>query len=192
MRFRTKSGIGTGRVGVYILIFVIGFALGGSAIYLFGPSHLTDTNNIAIVYSPQNGNEIINLINSANKTLDIEIYLLTSRDVISAIELAKNRGVVVRVILEKRVMGGANEKAFGDLISKKVNVKWASNVFSLTHSKIIVVDGKLIIVGSHNLSYSALNKNREISLLVNDKVVAKRLDNLFEQDWLLASYVYGH
>ena len=176
---------------ILLLVFGLGVFCGFGAYYIFGPMHVTDTNNIAIIHSPQTGNEIINVIDSANRTIDIEVYLLTSKGVISSLERAKERGVRVRIILEKRVIGGANQNAFDTLKAHNISVRWASNVFTLTHSKIIVVDGKIIIVGSHNLSYSALNKNREISLLVLDENIANKLDAIFEEDWLLASDVYG-
>ncbi len=179
---------------LYLLIFLFGLTGGGILFYMLNNtfSHPISHSVINIIHSPENGNKIISLIDSANKSIDIEVYLLTSNDVIHALERAKSRGVNIRIILEKRVMGGANQNAFNQLTRDNIKTKWASNVFKLTHSKIIIIDGKLVVVGSHNLSYTALNKNREISLLIYDNATANDLETLFEQDWMLASVIYGN
>lgn len=63
-----------------------------------------------------------------------------------------------------------------------IEVRWASFEYKLTHSKMIIVDGKTALVGSINLSESALNSNREVAILVQGDEVQKLL-LLFEEDW---------
>jgi len=135
-----------------------------------------------VVHSPDAQEEIISLIDSAQSSIYVEVYILTSHDVVDALISAHQRGVDVKVILEGRVSGGTNALAYSRLSGAGADVCWASEAYKLTHSKLIIIDGKKALVGSHNLSNSALNFNREISLIVEGNVVAELLE-LFNYDW---------
>ncbi|MFN7991435.1 MAG: phospholipase D family protein [Candidatus Micrarchaeia archaeon] len=139
------------------------------------------------VFSPEDGRLVLDLIGSAQKSVDIEIYTFSSRDVVEALEEARSRGVEVRIIIEKNVVGGENQQIFDELSAKGFDIRWASRAYKLTHAKFMVVDGVAVLVGSHNLSNSALFRNREASLIVRDRGIAADFHGAFEKDWTLAS-----
>jgi len=151
------------------------------AFFLFFPVH-----SATVVSSPGAEGEVISLINSAESSIYVETYVFTSEEMMDALISAKMRGVDVKVIMEKRIDGNPDALAYSRLLGSGVGVCWASQVFKLTHSKIIIVDGRKALVGSHNLSYSALNTNREISLLVEGGIVAELL-SIFNSDWAACS-----
>lgn len=163
-------------LGVFIGLFLYHLA----AAFLFPPL-------ITPVFSPEGGHEVINLIDSAKNSLDIEIYVFTSRDVIEALERAKSRGVAIRIIMERNVISGQNDATYRELASKGFNVRYARNDVALTHSKFIIVDGKAVLVGSHNLSNSALYENREASVIVRDGSTVAEFARVFAEDWAAAS-----
>ena len=88
----------------------------------------------------------------------------------------------VKVILETRVSSNTNTLSHARLSGAGAGVCWASEAYKLSHPKMIIVDGRKALVGSHNLSNSALNFNREISLLVEGNIVSTLL-GLFNSDW---------
>lgn len=45
-----------------------------------------------------------------------------------------------------------------------------------THVKAVVVDGRWVVMGSHNWTRSAIARNREVSLLLDDPALAATLD----------------
>lgn len=139
-----------------------------------------------VIHSPENGREIISLIDSSHDSLSIEMYLLTDDDAVESIIRAHSRGVNVRVILEKNVMDYQNDDAYRTLISQGVPVVFVSKKGALTHTKMILVDGKKAYVGSHNLSKNALTKNREIGIITEHSSSISFLSSLFERDWELA------
>ena len=47
-----------------------------------------------------------------------------------------------------------------------------------THAKIVIIDGRTAVVGSHNWTGSALSRNREASLLIDDRPVIAEIENL--------------
>ncbi len=165
-----------------VVFFVFGFA---AAFVLFLIlNHFLFAPVIIPVFSPQDGDEIIEFIDGAEESLDIEIYLFTSYDVFGAVVRAHERGVKVRVLLEPDPMNNANDNMYWKLADEGISVKFYSG--ELMHSKFTIRDGKDVLVGSHNFSYSALNKNREASVIISGSAVQEFID-VFEEDWLWAT-----
>ena len=167
------AGLAAGFLACALLFFIIQPAL---------PGPETEP-----VFSPEDGARIPELIDSAKETVDIEIYVFSSRDVVEALERARSRGVRVRIIIERDVVGDDNDAIFRELASKGFSIRYASRAYKLTHSKFIIVDRKAVLVGSHNLSNSALYKNREASVIIHDRRAVDEFIGAYETDWALAS-----
>ena len=90
---------------------------------------------------------------------------------------AVKRGVKVIVILE-RTGNRSDEldiqnRQTGKLLEEKgVNVYFDSPR-KTTHTKLVVIDQRLILLGSHNFTQSALKYNNEISILLDSPDMAK-------------------
>jgi phosphatidylserine/phosphatidylglycerophosphate/cardiolipin synthase-like enzyme len=160
---------------------------GGAVIGLFLGLLMAPHPSVTPLFSPEGGHDVISFIDGATSSLDMEMYLLTSRDVIEALERAKSRGVAVRIILEKGVMDGENGAAFEKLSSEGFRIRYAGGAYKLTHSKFMVADGKTVLVGSHNMSGSALFENREASVIIGDASTAGEFERVFGKDWALAA-----
>lgn len=167
-----------------IAYLLIGIVAGLLLYHVFSP--LVFPAVISPVFSPENGDDIITLIDSAEESIDIEMYVFTSRDVIEALEHAKNRGVKVRIIIERNTIGGSNEQTFQELAAKGFNIRYASTSYKLTHSKFMIVDGKAVLVGSHNFSNSAIHKNREASVIIREAATVDEFSRVFKKDWAMA------
>jgi len=61
--------------------------------------------------------------------------------------------------------------------AKKYNFK------HLLHAKSIVIDRQIIVLGSHNLTQNAMVNNVEMSLIIDDKELAARIINYFQNIW---------
>ena len=142
---------------------------------------------IVSVFSPDAGEEVIGLIDSAEESVDIEMYVFTSRDVVDALQRAKSRGVDVRIIIERSTISGSNREIYNELAAKGFNVRYASSSYKLTHSKFMIIDGKTVLVGSHNFSNSALYYNREASVIIKNHQAVSEFREAFDVDWKLAS-----
>jgi phosphatidylserine/phosphatidylglycerophosphate/cardiolipin synthase-like enzyme len=51
------------------------------------------------------------------------------------------------------------------------------------HNKTIIVDGKVVMFGSHNWSNEGVKTNRDASLLFDDEEIAKYLADVYDYDW---------
>lgn len=97
--------------------------------------------------------------------------------IVNHLDKAVRRGVKVTVVLET-TRGGADDltlqnKKAGDLLqSKGINVFYDSPR-KTTHTKLTVIDQRLIFLGSHNFTQSALKYNNEISVVLNSPDLAE-------------------
>lgn len=164
---------------------LIGMAVGAILWAVLSP--IASSPSITPVFSPGGGPEILSLMDSAQSSLDVEMYVFTSHEAVAALERAKARGVAVRVILERNVMENQNQDAYGQLASDGINVRYATAKYALTHAKFVIADGRAVLVGSHNFSGAALYDNREASVIIRDAATVAAFTSVFEKDWRLAS-----
>lgn len=96
---------------------------------------------------------------------------------------AHKRGLSVTVIFDQNIMfwetgkkskktERKSEDAYELLKKNGVPVYYDSND-RVTHSKILIIDDYITIVGSTNWTYSALRKNHEASVLIKSRSVAE-------------------
>ncbi|GAH80252.1 unnamed protein product, partial [marine sediment metagenome] len=53
------------------------------------------------------------------------------------------------------------------------------------HTKLMIIDGQIIIVGSHNYTKNAFNLNEEVSVITNEPETVNRLKQYFDNLWSL-------
>lgn len=165
-----------------IPIFILGILV-GILIYFLVLNFLFPVSIVSL-FSPENGDQVISFIDSAKQSIDIEMYVFTSREILQAIKRAVDRGVKIRIILEKRVSSNDNDKIFNDLKLYGIETKWASYEYALTHAKFAIVDNQKVFVGSHNFSQHAMYKNREASVIIQSINVVNEFKKAFEGDWI--------
>jgi len=97
---------------------------------------------------------------------------------------AKKRGVKVEVILEvkeERDRTAERNRHTGKILSEGGVEVIYDPLFKTTHTKLMVVDGHLTLLGSTNWTYYALTNNYEASVLIRSKEVAKELIDYFNK-----------
>ncbi|MEN6375605.1 MAG: phospholipase D-like domain-containing protein [Smithella sp.] len=97
--------------------------------------------------------------------------------VLSHLHQAARKGVRVVVILENsggndRNVDAENRRTKQLLEEKGVQVYFDSPR-KTTHTKLVVIDQRLVLLGSHNLTQSALKYNNEMSLLIDRPDLAR-------------------
>jgi phosphatidylserine/phosphatidylglycerophosphate/cardiolipin synthase-like enzyme len=133
-----------------------------------------------MVISPINARtRILDLINSATQTLEIESMQFADYKVREAVKARVLAGVQVRALIADANWIDANASAVTFLKGLGVPVKWLPHL----HTKVIVADGARAYLGSENLSQTSLDKNREVGLIVTDDSSIAPLRTTFETDW---------
>lgn len=93
---------------------------------------------------------------------------------------ARRRGVEVTVMLEGgKPVGPENRAAASRLTRGGVRVFFPRGR-QVTHTKAVVIDDRFVLIGSHNLTHSALARNNELSVLLDSPQVAARVTRYLE------------
>ncbi|HEY4056119.1 MAG TPA: phospholipase D-like domain-containing protein [Kofleriaceae bacterium] len=154
-------------------IFKQDWALASNGAETAQPADLSCTR---LVVSPTNSKtRLLAHINSARQSLALEVMYLSETDVRAAVLAAKDRGVDVRVII-----GDDTDDSIPMLEAKGIPVKTATSFY--LHAKLIVADD-VAFVGSENMSYTSLVKNREVGALVFEPSAMPVITQQFEADW---------
>jgi cardiolipin synthase len=141
-----------------------------------------DLSCTRLVVSPQNSRQrILDLLKSAQKSLDIESMQFADSDVRSAVAGRAQAGVTVRVLLADPSWIDANAGAATFLKNASIPVKWMAHPG--VHVKAFVVDGKTAYLGSENLSWTSLTQNREAGIFTNDAASVAPVIGTFEKDF---------
>ena len=131
-------------------------------------------------------------IKKANKTILVAMYSMIydpedpsdwANELLKELVQARKRGIEVKVIIEYRTYWGylkKNVKAYDYLRANGVNVRLDDET-DTDHMKFVVVDGRIVFVGSHNWSESALYYNNEVSVKIVNESIAKIFEEYFEQ-----------
>ena len=99
---------------------------------------------------------------------------------------AKKRGLDVKVILEQRKgkeRTTLRNKETGALLAKSGVEVIYDPLNITTHTKLLIIDGEISVVGSTNWTYNALDKNHEVAVLIRSPEVANDLQNYFQRIW---------
>ncbi len=137
-----------------------------------------------VFFSPKGGctNEVITHINNAQKTIDIAIYSFTSEPIAHALVRVEDRGVQIRILMDKQQAKGRHSKATF-LFNNGIPVTLDRHSGCM-HNKIAVIDSAVVLTGSFNWSKNAEERNEENLLVIDDleivNIYQKRLDYLWK------------
>ena len=147
---------------------------------------------VQVFVEPDAGDRVItNAIVGAHKTILLEMYLLTERKVINALEEAARRGVDVQVMLEEHPYGSGSASPTQTLDRLKaagVRAQATNPAFALTHEKGMVIDGNTAYIMTANFTLSALGggsytKNREYGIIDTNAQDVQAVTTIFNADW---------
>jgi phosphatidylserine/phosphatidylglycerophosphate/cardiolipin synthase-like enzyme len=119
----------------------------------------------------------------AERSIDAAVYKFNLRKVFKALEAALDRGVAVRLVVDRWLIdreedGFALRLANND---RRATVKkWTGGKL---HAKLVIIDDRQVLSGSYNWTKSAKRKNTELLLHFNDPATARRFTTLFETLW---------
>ncbi|MEJ5225912.1 MAG: phospholipase D-like domain-containing protein [Anaerolineales bacterium] len=149
----------------------------------FGPDILRNTPNprltvnsvnFEVYFSPddQPADRIVELLYDAQESIHFLAFSFTSDDISQALQDRFNNGVAVRGVMEAdqvRTNEGTEYDTFRQL---GMVVRLDGNPGDM-HHKVIIVDERIVIMGSYNFSRSAEERNDENLLIIHSPQVAR-------------------
>lgn len=128
--------------------------------------------------------KVVPLIESAKDSIDIcvfdwrwyandvgELCQKFNQSIVSAVR----RGVKVRALVNSEEIAAPLRKVG---LAVKVH-----NSARLLHLKMMIIDQKIVVTGSHNYSKSAFNTNYELSVILSDNFDVFEFSNFFQTLW---------
>lgn len=190
----------------YLTIATLCILLAGCDISIGTPSGTSTTSctsncttgsgvqGVQVFVEPDAGEHpITNAIEAAKKSIWLEMYILSDRNVIRALEDAANHGVDVRVMLEPHPYGsGSPTRTIDQLKAAGAKVQDTSPTFTLTHEKGMIIDGTTAYIMTSNFSRSALGgygssskyvSNREYDIVDTSTQDVQAVSTIFQADW---------
>lgn len=128
--------------------------------------------------------KIVERIDNAKTQVLIEVYILSEKEIKSALKRAKARWVKVEVILENELYGSdvLSNNSRRELMWSGIEVIAPDHEqFTFTHSKFMIIDDSYI-VSSWNFAYSSFKDNKEFLIFWKNAEVHGYLIRLFESD----------
>ncbi|MER6570556.1 phospholipase D-like domain-containing protein [Streptomyces sp. NPDC001093] len=129
---------------------------------------------------------IYDFIDSATSTLDMTMYELEDTTAVNDLIALKNKGVTVRVILDRQHKT-ANNSAYTSLTNAGVGVVWSSSAFVYTHQKTITVDGVKSLVMTGNLTAQYYTTSRDYGVFTDDTRDVASIEKVFNADYTATS-----
>ncbi len=129
-------------------------------------------------FSPQDkpARRIIELINSAKKTIHFMAFSFTHDRIAKAMIDAHNRGIEIVGVFESRQVNKFSE--YDKFKNLRFDVKLDRNPRNM-HNKVIIIDSSIVITGSYNFSSNAENNNDENLTIIFSRDIAIRYINYF-------------
>lgn len=137
----------------------------------------------------------IPLIDQAKTNIDIMMYQWGQYAYASqsdmqkfnyAIKSASRRGVTVRVLLHPGSPSdyiSSKNAATAAIINQSGGQAKFTSRSGVLHAKVLIIDKKIAIIGSHNYSHRSFSSNVEISVLVDDVASIQKLLEYYEILW---------
>lgn len=139
---------------------------------------------------------LLERVSSAKASIRVMMFRFSARTgrrditdtILHALVDAKSRGVAVQVLLDHDrpgdalISGEVNEKAALSLARSGVEVR-KDSIKKLLHSKVVLIDSRALLVGSHNWTRQSLLALGEVAVMIEGRAVADSADAEFQRRW---------
>ncbi|VFP80052.1 PLD-like domain-containing protein (plasmid) [Candidatus Erwinia haradaeae] len=126
---------------------------------------------------------VLSAITGATKSIDIAAYSFTSKPIALALIEAKNRGVNIRLVADRK-SNSSKYTAVTYLINKNVSVR-LNEKYAIMHNKFMIIDGISVETGSFNYTQNAVSHNAENVICWHNRPdIANKYSKEFNRLWL--------
>jgi hypothetical protein len=152
----------------------------------YAHTSITPSDGDDLVWSPTDSQtQLLNLIDGAQHTLDIEQEEFEDSTLVNAIVADENRGVTVRVVVEDP----SEYTSYLDEVTDAGGTVtgYSSSTGFYIHAKTVIADygysDEKAFAGSENFSNGSLNDNRELGIITTQSSIVSGLETTFDGDF---------
>ncbi len=126
---------------------------------------------------------VIDLARNAKESIKIASFSFTHERLADELVKSDIKGVNVSVLIERKQRNAQNSQ-YERLRDFGANIKIDGNKYNM-HHKFIIIDGKIVVTGSPNFSFSGFNSNDENMLIIYNENLAsgftKEFNRIFDE-----------
>jgi cardiolipin synthase A/B len=164
---------------------------GGVATWLTSAPATTTTaevpvadGDLSLITEPEDGyGRIDTLLASPKHDLDLTMYELRDPKAEEILAADAERGVTVRVLLDRDYIGDYNDAAVSYLHDHGVQVHWASSQVEITHEKCFVIDKTKAVIMTGNLTSEYYSTTRDFAVVDTSDADVSAIERTFDLDW---------
>ena len=167
----------------FVSLLICGLALVGWP-SLAQPSAQDMTVEVLGVYFTPPANAvaaIIKAIDASEREVLVQAYGFTHNGIAQALVRAHQRGVLVRVLLDKK-SAKSNHYVISVLQQAQIDVR-QDGKHAIAHNKVMVIDLNKVITGSFNFTNSAATRNAENFLILKSEHLAQQYRLQWKNHW---------
>lgn len=118
-------------------------------------------------------------------------YFVPDEQIVSALELARLRGVEVRILLpQKADQLMVNLASYGYYaVAEQTGIEIYRYLPGFLHQKVLLVDDDIVSIGTANLDNRSFRLNFELSIVVWDRAFAEAVEGMLREDFALSRRV---
>ena len=156
--------------------------------------NLLDTGWMKLLVQPGDGvTPLVKKINEAKTSVEILVFRFDRMEIEKALVNAVNRGVAVRALIAYTNRGG--EKSLRALemrlLGAGVTVARTADDLVRYHAKMIIIDGRELLLLAFNFTGLDMERSRSFGLLIDNAEIVQEAVNLFDADSKRLPYTPG-
>ncbi len=165
-----------------LLVFVLGCGIGFTLYPSLNPQWTVSSSkpaHIRACFSPEGHctDLIVSTIEAAKSSILVMSYSFTSPQIARALIEAYERGVHVKILIDKSQLKGKHSQL--PLLFQKGIPVFIDSAAGIAHNKTMVFDDRWVLTGSFNWTRAAECRNAENILLIEDS----KLANIYKHNW---------
>jgi len=166
---------------IVVVVLVFGILLGAVLGIAYSRYVQPYALSYEVYFSPKGGcaDAVLYWIGRANQSIHVLMFIFTLDSVTDALISAYNRGVEVKVVLDK----SQSYSRFAVLKAAGIEVRNDTNWEGIMHNKVAIIDYRIVITGSFNWTNAAENNNNENLVVIHSVEVAARYESEFQKMW---------
>lgn len=153
------------RIRVLLALALLGAAPATHAV------ELPATGTVEVLFTPWDDAEgaLIRAIDGAQRTIHVQAFLFTSRNLARALLAAHHRGIRVRLLADREMVAKGENSRVPELAAAGIEVRLEIR-YASAHNKVLLIDAEgdrpVLITGSYNFTFSAQARNAENLLIL--------------------------
>jgi phosphatidylserine/phosphatidylglycerophosphate/cardiolipin synthase-like enzyme len=141
-----------------------------------------DGTDIETYFSPDDGvaARLVSVLNTAQESVYFMAYSFTSDDLGQTLRNLHSAGLTVKGVMDESQVKSNQGTEFDPFIQAGVDVR-LDGISGLMHHKVMIIDRKIVVLGSYNFTASAENTNDENLLIIYNPQIAELFLAEFER-----------